>query len=221
MSGESRTIESLYNDWKSNPTSFEVPSFCKDKGLAVGTVVDVQLTKYTKELVKVTYTDGTSHISTPDHWLLETGNTDFYIQAQASEYSEIEGVLPSLQSIKKVVDNVDWITLDEPVPVYDLSVDKYHNYIIDFEDGTGVFTHNTFRILYGGTAQSVADEFFNGDLQSANEIFNGFFDTYYGVKNWMNARHAEIKEKGVVTTMSNRAIRLGFEAPGVDKGMIS
>ena len=78
----------------------------------------------------------------------------------------------------------------------------------------------TFRILYGGTAQSIADEFFYGDLQSANEIFNGFFDTYFGVRDWMKEGHAEIKEKGVVTTMSNRAIRLGFEAPGVDIGKI-
>ena len=79
----------------------------------------------------------------------------------------------------------------------------------------------TFQILYGGTPESFGMAFLNGEVELARKIFDGFFRAYPDVKQWMQDRYDEIQEKGYVTTMTSRAIYLGFESPmqGLDKIM--
>jgi hypothetical protein len=379
VNGQTYRVDELYERWQAGERDMQVPSFCPEKGVTVGRVTDVQLTKYTTELCKVTFTDGTSVTMTPDHPLLLKGREDKYVEGKDSIGAEIEplfyrypakgayygyeqwrntyvqkrsklgelkgftgrwemthqiaareyGILgvggqlshmdndktnnyesnlqymtlsehashtrksqptPSnmeaqFHRIKKYMDEngielneenynrsrfevykrggtvalystlidrfgsienvpvprkfsercydyfgtqkgqsykhptskivalVEMLHLDEPVPVYDLSVAKYHNYVVDFDDGSGIFVHNTFQILYGGTPESFGMAFLNGEVELARKIFDGFFSAYPDVKKWMQDRYDEIQEKGYVTTMTSRAIYLGFESP--------
>lgn len=384
MDGTSPRIDSLYERWINGDRDIHVPSYSKDKGLVVGKVVDVQLTKYVDKICKVTFDDGNSVEMTPDHLLLLKGQEDEYVEMKdslgreieplyyrypsngayhgyeqwrdtycrkkmkdgtygdftgkwvmthliaaseynmlgnggqvnhinnlkfdnerynleyidksthgsktrraqthpfcigsqflrVSEYMKSRGIevneinydkcridvyptdyvhgtssakystvvnyysgvenIPSRReereydyfnarkgqsydnsNSKKVV-SVEIIDLIEKVPVYDLSVDKYHNYVVDFEDGSGIYVHNTFQILYGGTPESFASQYLNGDVELARNIFDGFFNAYPKIKEWMHDRHKEIIENGLVTTMTQRLIYLGYEGPGVD-----
>jgi hypothetical protein len=216
VNGQNYRVDELYSRWQAGERDMQVPSFCPEKGVTVGRVTDVQLTKYTKELCKVTFTDGTSVTMTPDHPLLLKGREDKYVEGKDSIGAEIEPwykILCDKNPLSKVVASVEMLHLDEPVPVYDLSVAKYHNYVVDFDDGSGIFVHNTFQILYGGTPESFGMAFLNGEVELARKIFDGFFSAYPDVKKWMQDRYDEIQEKGYVTTMTSRAIYLGFESP--------
>lgn len=379
--GKSVSYEELYNSWNGKP--FEVVSFDKDKGVTVGRCINVQLTKYVSEYVRVTFDDDTFIEMTPDHPLLLKGKNDEYVKCNESLGKEIEplyyryqekgayngyeqwrdtyvrkigkngkelgftgrwemahliaskeyGILGTggqinhinndrldnsrenleylslsehaiktrkslvdrfgyntqyhrikdyldrnglevneknynesidkvfkskrgvakystvisfygtdnkipLPKVVKVFDNygtskgqsyglasktvvkVETIKVDEPVPVYDISVEKYHNYCIDFSDGSGVFVHNTFHIIYGGDPEGFAANNLNGDVAEAQKIFDGFFSTYPALKVWQQGKNDEVKRTGYVTSMTDRFTFLGYEAPGVDVNKI-
>ena len=118
----------------------------------------------------------------------------------------------------KVV-KVEHIYYDEPIPVYDLSVDKYHNYAVNLDKGTGVFVHNTFRILYGGSAEGFAKQNLSGNVELANRIYEGFYSTYPKVKDWVAMKHQEMLTKGVVTLITNRYIPIPKQPKGMEKKM--
>lgn len=106
------------------------------------------------------------------------------------------------------IKSVECIHFDEEVPVYDISVEGYHNYAIDLGDNSGVFTHNSFQILYGGTEPSFAAEFLNGDLALAHKLFSSFYAAYPKVKDYIDAKHEEYKKYGKVTTMMDMFINV-------------
>lgn len=98
------------------------------------------------------------------------------------------------------VAKVEILELQEEVPVYDLSVDTYHNYAIALDDYNYVYVHNTFSILYLATVESFANSFLQGDVGKAQEIYDGFFRTYPEVKAWQDAQNqAVVKDKKVHT----------------------
>lgn len=76
---------------------------------------------------------------------------------------------------------IEVVSYETEIPVYDIGVDKYHNYALS----GGIFVHNTFRILYGSTVEGFAKEF-NLDLSEAQKIFDGFFSAYPRVREWAN-----------------------------------
>lgn len=95
---------------------------------------------------------------------------------------------------------VEILELSEEVPVYDLSVDTYHNYAIALDEYNYVYVHNTFSILYLATVESFANSFMQGDVEKAREIYAGFFRTYPEVKNWQDSQNEIVlKEKKVHT----------------------
>lgn len=79
----------------------------------------------------------------------------------------------------------------------------------------------SFMILYGGTEQSLADSFLNGDMNQASRMYHGFFDSYPGLKKWSDTQKAIVTDTGYVTTSTiGRYIFLGHEQPGQDVGKI-
>lgn len=117
------------------------------------------------------------------------------------------------------VAKVEVIKYDEPVPVYDLCIEDTHNYAIYLSEGVGVFTHNTFTILYGGTPQKFARDNLNGDIAQANRIYDGFYSTYPKVKDWIASKHKEFKDHGLVTLMTNRYIPISVDPSNPKKAM--
>ena len=111
----------------------------------------------------------------------------------------------------RTVVNVETIELDDEEPVYDLSVDKYHNYAIDLGDNSGVFVHNTFALLYGADYKGFGDNFLDGDRAKAKEIFDNFFRAFPEIKDWVGKRHEEMKTTGKVTTMTQRYINISAD----------
>jgi len=57
-------------------------------------------------------------------------------------HNVIEAALFAKDYNHKVV-SVKSIELPEPIPVYDLTVEKYHNFLICAGEGSGVFVHNS------------------------------------------------------------------------------
>jgi hypothetical protein len=66
----------------------------------------------------------------------------------------------------------------------------------------------TFRILYGGSAKGFADQNLSGNVELANRIYEGFYETYPKVKDWVAKKHREVRDTGVVTLMTGRYIRI-------------
>lgn len=88
-------------------------------------------TKHVTTLVEVSLR-GVSYRCTPEHpWML---NDMLYIEAQHLKPGHCLGSWK-----ETVVESVRFIELDEPVPVYDLEVDDYHNFALS----AGVFVHNS------------------------------------------------------------------------------
>lgn len=96
---------------------------------------------------------------------------------------------------------VEFLDLKEPVNVYELSVDKYHNYAIDLGDNTGVFTHNSFMILYGGDYKNFSKEFLGGDENLGKYIYDSFYSAYPQIEDYIKSKHEEARTKGKVTTL--------------------
>lgn len=180
-------------------------------------------------------------------------------------------------------------------PVYDMTVEKYHNFAVELPDGTGVFTHNTgmhtipagsdikkfytsrykggvifapdfsqmeirvmsgaanctpmieafkqgadihlmtaakifqkppeeilpaerryskmasFQIIYGGDYHSFANEYLDGNEKLAKEIFDSFYSEFPEVRTWIEARHEQMRQKGLVTTPMDYFIRISPE----------
>lgn len=99
------------------------------------------------------------------------------------------------------VAKVEFLDLKEPVNVYELSVDNYHNYAIDLGDNTGVFTHNSFMILYGGDYKNFSKEFLGGDETLGKYIYDSFYSAYPQIEDYIKSKHEEARTKGKVTTL--------------------
>lgn len=95
-----------------------------------------RITKHVKELVVVEFEDGSEVTCTPDHrFLLESG------VYKAAEYLTDEDMVRKNTTYPGVPRKVRKITVDEPVPVYDLTSPKYHNFTL----ANGVVVHNSAK----------------------------------------------------------------------------
>lgn len=327
LDGSSRSIESLYQSYVQTGATPDVYSFdIEEKAIRPGNCVEVQLTKYVTETVRVTFENGKSIEVTPDHPLLQTSGyygeaakiplgteieTLFYRVPEKGAYaygqyeqirdvrhSAISGTrnpdikvvrqigkwhmthhmvagYPSdgfdtdhinddtldnrpsnLQTIphndhqKKTVysgancrenwhenrtyrefgfdpikdlqfDNyrrlglkvvsIETVKYDNPIPVYDLSVDTYRNYAIDLGEGIGVFVHNTFSLLYGKTVEGFGQEFMGGDIAAAVQLFDDFFEAFPKVRAYIEESHDLLMENGEVPTMWGDPIVIEYD----------
>ena len=132
-------------------------------------------------------------------WLLENLSL---VEDKKIDSSLFEDYTPSDRNLQfLVVESIEEYDTDEWV--YDISVDKYHNYAAYLGNNTSVYCHNTFSILYGAKVESFADNYCGGDLDHAKSIYDGFYTAYPQVKEWIDARHEEYKKTGRVSTMTN------------------
>ena len=114
-----------------NGTDVEVQ--CYDDvtgGIIIATGTDPRISGQTMELVKITMLSGDIVRCTPEHLILDfAGN---YVHAEDLEDGDV-------LSGGHTVDSIEFIKLDEPQDVYDLTVDRYLNFALD----NGLIVHNS------------------------------------------------------------------------------
>lgn len=102
-------------------------------------ITNVFITKRTKDFVRITLSNGESLLTTPDHlYMLMSGS-----YSEAKDLAIGDSLMPS--DVK--VENVESITFDEDIDVYDLTVEGNHNFLTD----AGVVLHNCpdFKYRFG------------------------------------------------------------------------
>lgn len=222
------TVKELYDMDRNGELHFPITVLsCNRKGeVVLGKCIGIQLTKVTNELTTTTFShEGQFEkeygklVSTPNHPILSYGNEWFYVEASRSEGLDMQGYYLDNFKVSTRVEKVE-TELVESVPVYDLMVEEYNNYLIKLNSNLSVFVHNTFHIIYGGDPEGFAANNLNGDVAEAQKIFDGFFSTYPALKVWQQGKNEEVKNTGYVTSMTNRFTFLGYEAPGVDVNKI-
>ena len=124
----------------------------------------------------------------------------------------VEGMKLNDIACRKVT-KVEEVYYDEPTPVYDLSVEGYNNYAIDLGDNSGIFSHNSFMILYGGDYHTFGTQFLGGDIPLAKSIYDAFYSAYPEVADYIKAKHEEAKEYEKVTTLMDMFITMEASDP--------
>lgn len=66
------------------------------------------------------------------------------------------------------VKSVEFITYDEPIPVYDLTVDKYNNFYVD----AGVILHNCYRFSFWARVNNISSAIDQEQTDNGKEIQN-------------------------------------------------
>lgn len=142
------------------------------------------------------------------------------------------------------VESVEYISLDTPIEVYDITVDKYNNFALDasIEDNkSGVFVHNSaiwnipeeevtsaqrryakmssFSILYGKSPEGFGKDFLHGDIKLANKIYDRFYNAFPEVKDYIDKKHQEVMSRGKVTTPVNLYLSIDPNKIGPEAAM--
>lgn len=111
--------------------------------IVVGTGRNCRITDTNRKIVRAYLSNGGYFDCTPDHWVLTTRNT--YIPVSDAFDVPLRGVTPYIGSLKsEVSDFLDVFFITEIVDlgyqdVYDIEVDKYHNFLLD----CGLYVHNS------------------------------------------------------------------------------
>lgn len=194
LDGTIKTVEELYNSGlrEVDTYSFDTSS----NHIKMSKSNDIQLTKRVNETVVVTFDNGYQLECTPDHPLLTLSGE--YVYAQDSLNELIRAMDDSYSSNVEVI-KVETKKHEESIPVYDLSIPKYHNYPVYLGDNTSIFVHNSFSILYGDTPEGFAQKFLAGDESLGRQIFHDFYEAYPEIKEWTEARHTEMMRTGKVS----------------------
>ena len=102
----------------------------REKKTVVSYGVDAKVMKHVKEIMEVTLDTGDVIKCTPEHWFLTADNG--YVEAQ--DLTEGTALVPDHK-----VKDIMRVVLDEEIPVYDVSVDEYENFMLE----CGVIVHNS------------------------------------------------------------------------------
>jgi len=107
---------------------------CNDEGKLRSGRAKARLTKYVTELLEVTLSNGNIITCTPDHpFMLKHGD-----YKQVKDLARSDKLMP-VSGLDIIVVSKKEITLDNPVPVYDLEVDKWSNFALM----AGIYVHNS------------------------------------------------------------------------------
>lgn len=68
----------------------------------------------------------------------------------------------------------------------------------------------SFSTLYGGSAASIAESFFNGDMNKAKKQLDDFYSAFPSLKVWIDAKHDEAMRTHKVSTLTHRFISIDF-----------
>lgn len=112
---------------------------------------DIRITKYVDELYKLTFSNGADFKCTNDHEILIIRN-DVNTWVRADDIICGDELYPGnlkvnlFNDIRHIyVSSIEVIKYDEPIPVYDFTVDEYENALIDIRNGDNclIFVHNS------------------------------------------------------------------------------
>lgn len=155
------TFEELVNNGMDN---FLVYSRDKHMNLRVGKAKNPHITKYVSGLVEMRFSDGYSIRCTDDHRILmvdgrykKAGDlaSDDKISSLYLWTTNKSGFWTAgrpISTYQKIV-SIEHTNLDNPIPVYDMEVEEYHNFIIRSSQDSlsGIFVHNSeIRVLLSG-----------------------------------------------------------------------
>ncbi|MCP3684089.1 MAG: hypothetical protein GY861_15520, partial [bacterium] len=175
-----------------NRPTFLVPSLDLNDGARVNKIgFGCKIVRFTKELVKLTFDNGTSVICTPEHKFFELRFADF---REASKLL-VGNIIGSNLKKPLRIRSVEHITLDKDVPTYCFEVEDTHNFFLE----CGALSSNS--ILYGKSVAGFATDYLRGDFQAAQKFFDDFFNAYPNVKKYIDESHRLVLEQGWVPTL--------------------
>ena len=192
--GKIMTMEEIFE--KGMKSFFVYSMNIYSKRTMFGQVVDVQQTKFVNDTVILEFEGDLTDECTLDHLYL----CDDYEYREAKDLKghKVKALQVGEKLSEVLCTNVTEKHYEEAIPVYDLSVYIFHNYSAYIGRGISVYTHNTFSILYGATAQGLANTA-ETSVEEAQKMIDGFFATYPEIKTWMDERHKEVSLSGKVS----------------------
>ena len=127
-----------------------------------------RITRYVDKIYEVVLDDGAVIKATENHpFMLRTGE---FVRADELEPDQpLMGMFwPKNRDSHKVV-SVRVVALADPIPVYDITVDKYHNFLVCTGEGSGVFVHNSHitTLLLTFFFRHMPELIFNGNIYLA------------------------------------------------------
>lgn len=72
----------------------------------------------------------------------------------------------------------------------------------------GLAKNAVFGMIYGEGAQSFADRYMKGDISKAQEVFDGMFEGFPRIKEFIDRAHHQFEKYGKVTTLTQRFINI-------------
>jgi hypothetical protein len=156
LDGRTLTIEELAKEFESSDTAIYVYSADASGDFVPGKATFVGKTGETRSLVRVTLDNDEVITCTPEHpFMLRDGT-----YKEAKFLSSGDSLMPLYQGADCKVTSVVFVELDAPVPVYDITVEDYHNFAV----GQGIYVHNSHHyngyhfILTNLSAEADGDE---------------------------------------------------------------
>lgn len=173
LNGEALPIKDILTKFNNNEELW-VYSTDENGDFKPGKVTDVWVSGQTKELIKVTLDNGKEITTTPTHrYMLRDGSylpanelsvgqslmslyfTNCYdnelvkLNSMPNMFTDVLGTIIDIDTneLNYKVKSIEHIVLEEPVNVYDLTVDKYNNFYVN----AGVILHNCYRFAYWAT----------------------------------------------------------------------
>ena len=141
LDGTIKTFEELYQSQDEDNWVYS----CDGEGnIKPGRVLGVMIKGETTEMCKVTFDNDKSIICTPDHLIMMRDGS----YKEARELVSGESVIGFKEFVEcsktynHKVKSVEFITYDEPIKLYDMEVEEWHNFAVDLGDNSGVFVHN-------------------------------------------------------------------------------
>lgn len=159
LNNEAKTIKEL-KEMFDNGKQLWVYSTDEDGDFQPGKVKDIWVSGYEQDMIKVVLNNREHIITTPNHrYRLKNGE---YEEAQNLEVGQ------SLMSIQfrdeddfdYKVKSIERLHYEEPIPVYDISIEKHNNFYVD----AGVILHNCYRYQYWATK----NKYNSGPAQPSN-----------------------------------------------------
>lgn len=157
-----------------------VVSYDEKTGLISKQRVSDLMVKQTSEIVRLVI-DGEEIIATPNHPFYSPILKDWV----SAESLKAGSYILNSSGNYRVVDEVEKIYLNEPINVYNFTVENTHTYFVGEE---AILVHNTCQTLQGQRNKAVNDAW----KREKEKIENGIESIY----NWTPAQKAEILKNG-------------------------
>lgn len=189
------TIKELYAKFQidQKPIKIWTRDVEKDE-VFLSTISNVQLTKYTKELVEVTLSTGKKIQCTPNHGFYTRSLRG--LRKVPAEQLKPHSLLVSYESATEIrVESVKKVVVDSPVPVFDLTVDGTHTFFVE-----DVLVSNSHGL--GVKASNALSEFF--------DVVTCYKDKWYSIG----------FKKGVLTNPVTKCQPPVFQGKTLQKGTL-